>query len=660
MNKLITFLLLAMILLSLFSLPQALCFSTGYESFADPAGNWFGYLEYLPIVPYDPLQPTASEEFAIRYHLVQNPFVKLPVKYVPGGYLIAVYFWDECGNSSWPCWKRWYPISMEQNGLIVSWSLSASIDGEQVKLGLAASIEVPLIHTVQTNLSEYPFTPPVPPFNDKEYMHMGALEIVYNCNPNWGPVSIEGAGVLGVPNDFAQPHDGHHTEILVEVWSFWCGYVYQAHVTDAWSYTFIRIGDDVPSDTDCWLKVQEGTTNFSIRLLGDFNEDNEVNILDLVILAGHFGHTVPPDDPIYDLNDDGKINILDLVREAGHFGETFVPEGNSSGSSSSSGLTMTEILTEGTTAISIQPSTITVYKHETFTVNITITDVVGMYGWELKLYWNSALLNCTNAQVYAPEIWGNNTFTAGLGIENGYNATHGRYWKALTALNPMSSFNGTTTAVTLTFQALTTGSTTLTLQDTIICDINATEINHTTADGSVTVAPRERFMRGDTHTINGLTAYKLGTSQSTVAKSFSQTEHELGEPAYWGIKVWKRSQGGTETSLTSDIVAQVSRTSQGQGIQSAAWNCPLTNLSTTDSIVVRVYQKIGTSAWQLAGTFTTEQLGATQLDSSIWQIYYYTKLAFIFLPKQGIEDTKATFYWGTATYNSRILNFEHY
>jgi hypothetical protein len=130
-------------------------------------------------------------------------------------------------------------------------------------------------------------------------------------------------------------------------------------------------------------------------------------------------------------------------------------------------------------------------------------------------------------------------------------------------------------------------------------------------------------------------------------------------PAYWGIKVWKRSAGGTETLLTSDVVAQVSRTSQGQGIQSATWNCPLTNLNTTDSIVVRVYQKIGSSSWQLAGTFTTEQLGATQLDNSTWQICYYTKLSWIYLPKYEYESTSATFYWGTTTYNSRIQNFEH-
>jgi len=47
----------------------------------------------------------------------------------------------------------------------------------------------------------------------------------------------------------------------------------------------------------------------------------------------------------------------------------------------------------------------------------------------------------------------------------------------------------------------------------------------------------------------------------------------------------------------------------------------------------------------------------TQLDNSVWTVYYYTKLAWTYIPKQEIEQTKATFYWGTTTYNSHIQSF---
>ena len=47
----------------------------------------------------------------------------------------------------------------------------------------------------------------------------------------------------------------------------------------------------------------------------DINEDGLVNILDLTLVASHFGESSP------DLNGDGIVNILDLVLVAQHIGE---------------------------------------------------------------------------------------------------------------------------------------------------------------------------------------------------------------------------------------------------------------------------------------------------------------------------------------------------
>jgi len=158
-------------------------------------------------------------------------------------------------------------------------------------------------------------------------------------------------------------------------------------------------------------------------------------------------------------------------------------------------------------------------------------------------------------------------------------------------------------------------------------------------------------MRSDTQTVNGLTAYVLGTSQTASSRYYEDIEEWLLN-GYWGIRVWKRSSGGVETEITAGTpVAQVSRSAVGSGLQSGTWNCPETSLSSTDAIVVRVYFQYGTSGWVLAAEFITGQLGASKLDSATWTVYYYT-----YITKSGALY-RYRFYWGTTTYNSRITNF---
>lgn len=78
-----------------------------------------------------------------------------------------------------------------------------------------------------------------------------------------------------------------------------------------------------------------------------------------------------------------------------------------------------------------------------------------------------------------------------------------------------------------------------------------------------------RYMRGNTTTVNNLTAYQLSTNQSDTAKY--NTYGGYGScSVWWGIRVWERSSAGTETEITGGTpVALVSRSTSGEGIQSA-------------------------------------------------------------------------------------------
>ena len=394
----------------------------------------------------------------------------------------------------------------------------------------------------------------------------------------------------------------------------------------------------------------------------DTNGDHLVDIFDKVKVGAAFGATYnatdgmywhqPPDGPCSycphtpnaDLRNDFVIDIYDKVIVGNLFGREY-----SGGSRGFSGPSQ-----RGTAEVSIDPSEITVNKYGIFSANITVNDVTDLYGWEFTLYWNSAILNCTSAQIHIPDSWDENTDEADGGIQNDFNVTHGRYWKALSARYPATPFNGSMAVVTLTFEAKAVGSSVLDLQNTKLADVYAEAINHTASDGSVNVLS-QRYMRGDQHTVNNLNAYKLAVPQSAIYKTV--LDGAAGRKTiYWGIRVWKRGSAGNETEITGGIpVAQVSRSSNGEGLQSNTWSCPQTPLQSTDAIVVRVYMKFGSGEWQLCSTFITERLQASQLDSVQWTVYYYT---WRFYDRwEGI--TSGSYDWGTTTYNSHIQNFQY-
>lgn len=165
-----------------------------------------------------------------------------------------------------------------------------------------------------------------------------------------------------------------------------------------------------------------------------------------------------------------------------------------------------------------------------------------------------------------------------------------------------------------------------------------------------------RYMTRILHTINGLTAYKLGTTQSAPWVTAEWAMPPFPLTSYFGIRVWKRSVDESETEITAGTpVAIVSRSGAGSGYQSNTWDCPETALASKDAIVVRVYHRFEGYDWDEAVVpkFITEQLGAENLDAATWTVIYWTLLE----DYMGAGVSRALFRFGDATYNSRIENF---
>jgi len=60
---------------------------------------------------------------------------------------------------------------------------------------------------------------------------------------------------------------------------------------------------------------------FRVYPIWDINMDDHVNVLDLIMIAMHFGKHEGEEgyDKSVDLNNDGKINVLDLIIVAMHW-----------------------------------------------------------------------------------------------------------------------------------------------------------------------------------------------------------------------------------------------------------------------------------------------------------------------------------------------------
>jgi hypothetical protein len=139
--------------------------------------------------------------------------------------------------------------------------------------------------------------------------------------------------------------------------------------------------------------------------------------------------------------------------------------------------------------VTVVPEHVVANLSQTFKVEVWINNITGMAGWEIRLVWNRDIIKCLKAQINTPPEWGgvafdwfnksesdvdpNAVYTAwqfAPGIENDYNDTCGRYFKA-ECYGPRGSdyhntFNGSIPVVILIFQASQIGSTSLILYKT--------------------------------------------------------------------------------------------------------------------------------------------------------------------------------------------------
>ena len=139
--------------------------------------------------------------------------------------------------------------------------------------------------------------------------------------------------------------------------------------------------------------------------------------------------------------------------------------------------------------IQILPSKYNIENISTFfPINITISNVTDLYGWEVKICYLKNIIRCINVTEGPFLRSSNETFWVPPVINNEYNETHGMVHLACTLIRKVPGVSGSGTLATLVFHAVGSGNTTLHLFDTKLADSHTSSIPHETSDGSVEVS----------------------------------------------------------------------------------------------------------------------------------------------------------------------------
>lgn len=145
--------------------------------------------------------------------------------------------------------------------------------------------------------------------------------------------------------------------------------------------------------------------------------------------------------------------------------------------------------TKAIATLYIDPPTTVTSVSDTFSVNITISDVIDLAGWEFKLYYLSSKLNGTDLEEGPFLKQGGSTYFAIINFTDNYNSTHGLAWVTCALLGVGPGVNGNGTLAVVTFKAKQLGTSSLSLTNTWLSD--SQPIPHIALNGIVYILPHD-------------------------------------------------------------------------------------------------------------------------------------------------------------------------
>jgi hypothetical protein len=135
------------------------------------------------------------------------------------------------------------------------------------------------------------------------------------------------------------------------------------------------------------------------------------------------------------------------------------------------------------TVLSVEPKTIQGATGQTFTVNVSISNVTDLYGWQLDFSWNPSLLNVTNI-IEGPMLKSssNSTYFSPK-VNNAAGNLSALCTRSYSFGSNVTGVSGSGTLMTMQFKVISSGECELNLYDTQLANSTDGPINHTVQDG---------------------------------------------------------------------------------------------------------------------------------------------------------------------------------
>lgn len=146
---------------------------------------------------------------------------------------------------------------------------------------------------------------------------------------------------------------------------------------------------------------------------------------------------------------------------------------------------------QGSAQVSLAPATATIGIGETVTVDIRISNVNNLFGADVRLTFDSNILEVVDANSLVPGIQITPGTFPDIGGGQGFVAensvTNGNIGYAVTLLSPAPPVSGSGTLATITFRGKNSGTSNISFTSVLLSDSSANQIPATSSGGSITV-----------------------------------------------------------------------------------------------------------------------------------------------------------------------------